>query len=130
VVSTAAAAARATANGTLPVGGSTPCDRRSAETNSRKTTGSPSVTKYAAPGVPRSAARTSASATLSTCVVSVRWRPPPIQRNCPLRTISTIAGTSVVSPRPHTNRGRTMIVSRSSRFAATTATSASALVAV
>ena len=62
-------------------------------------------------------------------MVEVRWRPPPIQRKRPARTIAVIAGSSVVSPAPHTKRGRTTTVSISLSPAAITAASASALVA-
>ena len=101
-----AATAAASGAGTDRVGGSTPWVRSSSEMNSRKTTGSPSVTKYASPPRPRSAASTSPSTTLSMWVVAVRWPPPPIQANRPALTASTIAGSRVVSPGPQTSRGR------------------------
>ena len=93
-------------------GGSTPRVASSAVTNSRKTAGGPSVTKYTPPGAPRRAARTSPSTALSTWVVDVRCRPPPIQAKRPVRTASVICGRTVVSPGPQTSRGRTTTVSR------------------
>jgi hypothetical protein len=96
-------------------------------TKSRNTTGAPSVTKYAEPDTPRSAARTRPWTALSTWQVDVRCRPPPIHRKRPDSTSATIAGTSVVSPGPQTNRGRTTTVSIPA--APTTAASASAFVA-
>ena len=65
-------------------------------------------------GAPFSAPSTRPSTTLSTCVVDVRWRPPPIHAKRLLRTASTSAGRIVVSPGPQTSRGRTTTVSRSS----------------
>ena len=66
----------------------------------------------------------------STCVVEVMWRPPPIHAKRPERTMSTITGSNVVSPTPHTKRGRTTTVSKPSRLAARTACSARAFVAL
>ncbi len=62
-------------------------------------------------------------------MIAVRWRPPPIHANLPAFTMDTISGISVVSPAPHTKRGRTDIVAKPSRLAASTAASARALVA-
>ena len=114
----------------LREGAGTPCVASSSLTNSRNTTGSPSVTKYTSPGRPRVAPRISPSTVFSTCVVDVRWSPPPIHAKRPLRTISVMIGRSVVSPRPHTKRGRTTTVSKRSPLAATTACSARAFVAL
>ncbi len=105
-VSDAAATGPATALGSVRVGGSTPWLSISAETKSRKTTRSPSVTKYASPARPFSAASSRPSTTLSTWVVSVSWVPPPIQANRPFSTSSRIPGSRVVSPAPQTKRGR------------------------
>src|SRR3954447_23031319 len=125
----AAATARATGSGSSPSGASRPWVSSSLVTKSRNTTGSPSVTKYAAPPAPFVAPSHSPSATLSTCVVEVLCRPPPIQRNWPLLTAFTSEGTIVVSPGPQTKRGRATTVSNSpGRFAWRTACSASALV--
>ena len=60
----------------------------------------------------------------STCVVEVRWRPPPTQRNAPERVPSTSTGSSVVSPRPQTKRGRTIIASSAPRPSSSTTCSA------
>src|SRR3954471_7697838 len=127
--SPAAATARATGSGSSPSGASRPWVASSLVTNSRNTTGSPSVTKYAAPPAPFVAPSHRPSATLSTCVVEVLWRPPPIQRNWTLFTAFTSDGTIVVSPGPHTKRGRTTTVSNSpGRLACRTACSARAFV--
>ena len=67
---------------------------------------------------------------MSTWVVEVRLRPPPIHANFPARTCSAMLGSSVVSPRPQTKRGRTETVSKmSSSPAPRTAISALAFVA-
>src|SRR3954468_21509538 len=58
------------------------------------------------------------------CVVAVSWPPPPIQANLPCCVIWMICGSSVVSPRPHTKRGRTTTVSRPLPLASRTACSA------
>src|SRR3954469_16732366 len=79
-----AATARATANGNSPSGASTPWVSSSLVTKSRNTTGSPSVTKYAAPPAPFVAPSHRPSATLSTCVVEVLWRAAPILADEPL----------------------------------------------
>src|SRR3954452_13206945 len=127
--SPATASAVATLSGSSPSPGSRPCVASRRVTNSRNTTGSPSVTKYAAPGVPRDAPSISPSTTLSTCVVDVRCRPPPIQRNCPLRTASLSDGSTVVSPGPQTKRGRITTVSNATVwFACRTVCSAIAFV--
>ena len=67
---------------------------------SRKTTGSPSVTKYASPGARSVRREHQAFDHVATWVVSVRCPPPPIQANLPASTAATIAGSSVVSPAP------------------------------
>ena len=64
---------------------------------------------------------------LSTCVVAVRLPPPPTHRKRPERTSSTIAGSSVVSPRPQTKRGLITTVSSPSPLASRTSCSAFAL---
>jgi hypothetical protein len=61
-------------------------------------------------------------------VVEVRARPPSSQTKAPRSIIARTSGTSVVSPGPHTKRGRSTIVSKPAAFAATTRRSASALV--
>src|SRR2546423_170292 len=58
------------------------------------------------------------------CAVAVSCLPPPIQANCLLSTILTMRGSSTVSPRPQTKRGRTTTVSKPSSFASRTACSA------
>ncbi|HTQ67692.1 MAG TPA: hypothetical protein VMI13_03285 [Solirubrobacteraceae bacterium] len=128
--SPAVAIAPASAAGRVRVGAATPWVSSSCVTNSRNTTGSPSVTKYASPGRPRLTPSNSPSTVLSTCVIEVRWPPPPIHAKRPARTSSTIEGSRVVSPLPHTKRGRTTTVSKPSRLAARTACSARALVAL
>ena len=40
-----------------------------------------------------------------------RWQPPPIQASRPCRASATRRGSTLVSPRPHTKRGRTTMVS-------------------
>src|SRR5438067_643720 len=116
------------ATGTLRSGTSTPCVASISVTKSRNTTGSPSVTKYTPPGAPRSAASTRPSTVLSTWVVEVRCWPPPIHANLPALMVSIRLGSSVLSPAPHTNRGRTHTVSSPSPFASRTSCSAFALV--
>ena len=60
------------------------------------------------------------------CVVEVRWRPPPTQRKAPERVPSTSTGRSVVSPRPQTKRGRTIIAASAPPPSSSTTCSASA----
>src|SRR5947209_5942241 len=52
--------------------------------------------------------------TLSTWVVEVRWRPPPIHEKRPRRRASTSPRSSVVSRTPHSERGRTTTASHPS----------------
>jgi hypothetical protein len=97
----------ATGRGSVAVGAATPWVASIRVQKSRNSTGSPSVRKYASPGRPRRAAAMIPAATLRTWQVLVRWCPPPIQRSRPDRAAATTVGSSVVSPRPHTMRGRT-----------------------
>src|SRR5262245_18989648 len=81
--SAVAAPAFATPGGADLSGGSTPWVSSSFDTNSRNTTASPSVTKYTPPAGALVAPSQSPSTVLSTCVVAVRWLPPPTQRKRP-----------------------------------------------
>ena len=71
-----------------------------------------------------------ASTRFRMCVVEVTALPPSIHIQAPRLAISSIAGSSVVSPGPQMNRGRSTMVVKppAESFAWRTARSARALV--